>query len=171
MAEDLSLKRAELEKTKLKSNFSIAQYFATDPERHRHERIATLEFEIATLEKNSKTLNDELVALESEIATNIQVIHEIENYDSIIEVGSFRVHPDALLQLQMRNRNYQRPCTSGYNLYIRIQFVYPNTICISNIGQLFENSAKTTIFLAYYQSRLKLKRNPSHPMSIVWNNI
>ena len=77
MAEDLSLKRAELEKTKLKSNFSIAQYFATDPERYRQERIATLEFEIATLEKNSKTLNDELVALESEIATNIQVLHGI----------------------------------------------------------------------------------------------
>lgn len=71
----MSLKRADLERTKLKTNFSISQYFASDPERHRLERIATLDFEIAHLDKSSKELNNELVELESDISLNIQKYH------------------------------------------------------------------------------------------------
>ena len=69
----MSLKRADLEQTKLKTNFSISQFLASDPHRHRQERIAVLEFEIGHLDKTSKDLNDELVALEGEISDNVQV--------------------------------------------------------------------------------------------------
>ena len=72
-AEELSLKRADLEKTKLKTNFSISQYFASDPHRHRQERIAVLEFEIGALEKTCNELNEDLVKMEEEISENIQV--------------------------------------------------------------------------------------------------
>lgn len=77
LAEELSMKRADLERTKLKTNFSLSQYFASDPARHRQERIATLEFEITHLDKGSKELNDELVALESDISVNIQQYHSM----------------------------------------------------------------------------------------------
>ena len=73
-AEELSLKRADLEKTKLKTNFSISQYFASDPHRHRQERIAVLEFEIGALEKTCNELNEDLVKMEEEISENIQVL-------------------------------------------------------------------------------------------------
>ena len=68
------MKRADLETTKLKSNFSITQYFSSDPDRHRSERIATLDYEISSLDKDDKDLKEELKVLESEIEANLQVI-------------------------------------------------------------------------------------------------
>ena len=68
VAEELSRKRADLERTKLKTNFSISQFLASDPARHRQERIAVIEYEIGVLEKQNKELDDNLKIFENEIS-------------------------------------------------------------------------------------------------------